>query len=152
MTIASATVGGIAGSLTTYLRLRRGRVWAHRTRALSSDGAPVSGTPDSDQNATPPIGSQGLYVKIVNLSGHDVEATHVWLATTPEVDVIALDSNLPVRIRPDETHEVRLPLTGRSDGLGLEGLVRVRLSSGKIVQSHPNTTAPPFGAVAQVTA
>ena len=149
MTIASAAVGGVAGSLTTRARLRRVRVWAHRAWAPSSGSAPASGAPDPDQSTTPQAGSQGLYVKIVNLSGHDIEATHVWLATAPEIDLITFDPALPARIGPDDTHEVRFPLSGLPEDRELERLVRVRFSSGKIVTSRPSATVPPSGAIAR---
>jgi hypothetical protein len=90
-----------------------------------------------------------LHVKIVNRSNHDVEVTHVWLATEPVVDLVSLDSALPVRIRPDETHEVWYPIDDLPQSSRLERLARVRLSSGKTIKSRPNNTVPPLGTVAR---
>lgn len=157
--IAFAIVGAIAGALASHARFRRIRVLTHRAWELPPDttslsrmsslSTPVTATYSPKPSAEPGPSGQRLYVKIINMSRHDVEVTHVWLATEPEVDLIALDPPLPVRLRAEETHEVWFLLDDPPVDVELERLVRVRLSSGKTVRSRRNRTVPPVGGVAR---
>lgn len=157
--IASAVVGAIVGVLASHARFRRIRVRAHRAWELppdttslshiSSHSTAVSATYSPMQSTETGPSDQRLYVKIINMSRHDVEVTHVWLATKPEVDLIALDPPLPIRLRAEETHEVWFPLNDLPVDVELERLVRVRLSSGKTVRSRRNNAVPPTGGVAR---
>jgi hypothetical protein len=157
--IGSAGVGAIVGVLASHARFRRVKVRAHRARPLppdttslshiSSNGTAVSASCSPKQSTESGPSDQRLYVKIINMSRHDVEVTHVWLATKPEVDLIALDPPLPARLRAEETHEVWFPLEGLPVDVELERLVRVRLSSGKTVRSRRNNAVPPTGGVAR---
>ena len=157
--IASALISAVAGVLASNIWFRRVKVRAHRAWELSSDttsassisslSTPVSGISSPDQLTETGASSQRLYVKIVNMSRHDIEVTHVWLATEPEVDLVALDPPLPVRLRAEETHEVWFLLDGLPSDVELERLVRVQLSSGKTVRSRRNRTVPPVGGVAR---
>jgi hypothetical protein len=157
--IASAVVGAIVGMLASHVRFRRVMVRTHRAWELppdttslsriSSHSTSVSATHSPEQSTETGLSGQRLYVKIINMSRHDVEVTHVWLATKPEVDLIALDPPLPIRLRAEETHEVWFPLDDLPVDVELERLVRVRLSSGKTVRSRWNRNVPPVGGVAR---
>lgn len=111
---------------------RRLRVRVHIARFLPSD-------------------DMAVFVKVVNLStSRDVEITHVWIASEPNVQILNVDRPLPVRIKPDETWETWFPLRDTPAALidKLFRLVRVQLSSGAIFKSKENKAVPEFGHVA----
>lgn len=154
--IVSAAVGAIVGSAATVwlasIRWRRVQVRAHRARWddpwETFANPPASAFACADELANETAG-ESLYVKIVNRSNRDVEVTHIWLATDPVAYPVPRGSELPVRIRPDETDEVWFNIDALPPGGKLERLARVRLSSGKTIRSRLNKTVPPFGAVAR---
>ncbi|MFJ2754681.1 hypothetical protein ACIO3S_03740 [Nocardioides sp. NPDC087217] len=155
--IVSAVVGAAVGSgLTTLaatIRWRRVQVRAHRARWLEPEESlvdpPASGFLPVDFPVDGATAGANLHVKIVNRSTRDVEVTHVWLATDPVRELDLSRFALPVRIRPDETHEVWFPIGKLPADAPLERLATVRLSTGKTIRSRPNDTVPPFGSVAR---
>ncbi|MER6940895.1 hypothetical protein ABTX24_00785 [Nocardioides sp. NPDC127514] len=155
--IVSAVVGAAVGSgLTTLaatIRWRRVQVRAHRARWLEPEESlvspPASGLVPVDFPVDGATAGANLHVKIVNRSTRDVEVTHVWLATDPVRELDLSRFALPVRIRPDETHEVWFPVGNLPADAPLERLATVRLSTGKTIRSRPNDTVPPFGSVAR---
>src|SRR5947209_19690541 len=85
-----------------------------------------------------PAGEVAYFIKVVNLSTtRDVEVTHVWVVTTPEVPVLNPNRPLPVRLRPDETWETWVPWQYLPPAIWSEvpRMVRVQLSNGSIVRS-----------------
>src|SRR5262249_15352682 len=110
---------------------------------------PASAAPDLASllgwppDSAPP---QQIFVKVVNRSRGDVEITHIWFATTPEVHL--LNKPLPARLRPDETYETWIPADELPQGTDLERLARVRLSTGRTIKSVHHKDVPPYGFVA----
>ncbi|SRR5258708_6544699 len=74
------------------------------------------------------------FINVVNLSSRDVEVVRVWFATNPLVDVINPARPLPRRLQPDESWETWLDLRALPTRK-VDDLARVRLSSGKTVES-----------------
>src|SRR5689334_1509144 len=63
-----------------------------------------------DANGQPILGDENLYVTVTNASrDRDIEVTHVWLDTKPQVHV--LDPGLPVRLRYSARWETVIPIT-----------------------------------------
>jgi hypothetical protein len=90
-----------------------------------------------------------LFIKVTNTSPkREVEATHVWIATDPQIPVLNPSRPLPKRLKLDETYETWIPLADLPDVPNLERLVRVRLSSGKTVKGRKHKKVPQAGAVA----
>ena len=88
------------------------------------------------------------FVKLTNVSPkREVEVTHIWLETKPPVHVLNPARPLPARLRMDETYETWIPVA-EVPNPNAETLVRVRLSSGKVVKSRLNKKVPPHGYVA----
>jgi hypothetical protein len=74
--------------------------------------------------------------------------THVWFASNPPVYVMLAERPLPTRLRPEETWEGWADAAALADASNVEGLGRVRLSSGKIIKSRLNEKVSPMGYVA----
>lgn len=95
------------------------------------------------------------FINITNLSrDREVEITHVWLATEPDAYAVPPERPLPKRLRPDEAwstwvEESRVPerLRGETDRETVCRLGRVRLSTGDVYRSEPETTVPGRGTV-----
>ena len=90
------------------------------------------------------------FINATNLSkDKDIEITHLWIDSEPQVHINRPERRLPRRLRPDETWETwievkNLPPSLRKD---LYKLARARLSTGKIVKSKKNKNVPPVGTV-----
>jgi TIR domain-containing protein len=90
------------------------------------------------------------FINITNLSEErDVEVTHVWFESVPQVFPMWNDRLLPVRLRPDESWETwtrmdELPPVIRENPFEL---ARVRLSTGQVVTSVKNANVPERGRV-----
>jgi hypothetical protein len=137
----SIAVFGVAAAFLTQLyfrrrdRLRRLRVLVHRAVFLSDSGLPVS--------------DEQLFVKVTNSSdSREVSITHIWLDTTPQIDLLNSARPLPARLQPDETFETWAPVAVLPNVAGLEQLVRVKLSNGTTVKSRLNKDVRPVGHVA----
>jgi hypothetical protein len=90
------------------------------------------------------------FVKVVNRSlRREIEITHIWFDTDPQVDIMNPDRPLPAHLRPDQTFETWKLVSEVPDAAHVERLVRVQLSSGKIVKSRLNKKVRPFGHVAR---
>jgi hypothetical protein len=89
------------------------------------------------------------FLTVTNLSrDRDVEITHVWFATTPEVHVLQAERPLPARLNPDQSWETWVEADQvPSQVPDAYSLGRVRLSSHKIITSHENENVPPYGAI-----
>lgn len=89
------------------------------------------------------------FINVTNLCrDREVEITHVWLATEPEVYATPPERPLPKRLKPDETWETwveeqRVPKEFRGNAAFRLG--RVRLSTGRIAGSKENKDVPKFG-------
>jgi hypothetical protein len=90
------------------------------------------------------------FLNITNLSrNREVEVTHVWFATDPEVHVSPPDRPLPKRLKPDEPWETwvereRLPTFL---GASVFTLGRARLSTGHVIKSRKGKGIPSQGAI-----
>jgi hypothetical protein len=91
-----------------------------------------------------------FFLNVTNVtSGQELEVTHVWFATSPEVQVMQADCPLPKRLKPQETWETWVLI---ADVPGAErpeiyGMGRARLSTGEIVCSERNEGVPAMGMV-----
>lgn len=93
-------------------------------------------------------GEASVFINVTNRSSRrELEVTHVWLETTPNVDVVNAQRPLPKRLRPDESWETWIPLTTIPSAYLAEvlRLARVRFSSGRVVKGRPNRAVRPFG-------
>lgn len=96
-----------------------------------------------------PGSAEHLFVRVINLSAtREVEITHIWFDTPQPVDLLNVARPLPARLRLDESFETWAPVAELPAVVGLERLVRVRLSNGKTVKSRLNKDVRPFGHVA----
>lgn len=96
-----------------------------------------------------PESPEHYFMKVVDLSSsREIEITHIWFDTNPQVPIVNRARPLPARLRPDETFETWVPMAEVPDVPNVERLGRVQLSSGKIVKSRRNKTVPPVGYVA----
>jgi hypothetical protein len=153
-----AVFSGLFSAITDQvLRRRRVQVLVHQAIFLSVNNTspPASGSATLGEDGAPErSGLAGqpqpdhVFVKITNQSRADVEVTHIWFATTPEIHVLSSRRPLPARLRPDETYETWTAVSELPQRDGIESLARVRLSSGRTVKSRPNKNVPPFGYVA----
>src|SRR5688572_13056750 len=97
MGVGEMLLGWLHSALVSY---RRVRVTVHRACFTHS-------------------GVWAYFINITNLSrDRDIEITHVWLASQPEVFPIIHDRRLPKRLKPDEVWETwieerRVPLPWR---------------------------------------
>ena len=95
-------------------------------------------------------GTECFFVNATNiLSEGDLEITHVWFATNPEVYVINPDRLLPRRLKPQETWEtyVRVAAIPPTALDQVYTFARARLSTGEIIKSSKNIGVPNFGTV-----
>ncbi len=92
-------------------------------------------------------GQENWYVTVTNLSPkRDVVITHAWIKTQPRRDI--LDPDLPRRLKPDDTFEMPVPVGGLpADAPHVAWRGRVRISSGKTINSRPSKNIPPIGTV-----
>lgn len=87
-----------------------------------------------------PTGAPCWSIHVTNVWPHaEVELTHVWIETRPEIHVHNPDRQLPRRLRPQETFETWVPVdellqTGIG-GSALYQAARVRLATGEVVAS-----------------
>lgn len=117
--------------IKAYLDRRRVRVLVHRAVFLNDR-------------------EECFFITVTNLSrDRDLEITHIWFSSEPQVHVINADRTLPKRLRPDETWETWIPVSQLPADFQAQPytLVRVRLSTGSIAKSRQNKTVPPVGAV-----
>ena len=118
--------------LTAFGGLRRVRVLVHLGAHLTN-------------------GEIAYFVKVVNLSAtRDVEVTHVWLEAEPVVPLVREDRPLPIRLQPDQTWEIWLPIKRVPLHLlaAAPTRFRVQLSNGSIFKSKPNKAIPSVGYIA----
>jgi hypothetical protein len=114
---------------TAWSGLSRVRVRTHIASLLDDDQASV-------------------FINVTNHSSRrELEITHVWLETTPSVDVVNTQRPLPKRLQPDESWETWIPITAVPSSYLAEvlRLARVRFSSGRVVKARPNLAVRPIG-------
>lgn len=119
---------------------RKVRLTVHRAYAVS---ALVVGPGGSVQT-----GSENYYVTVTNASrDRDIVVTHVWLDTTPPLQVF--DPDLPVRLKHSAVWETVVPVDDIPAGTtDVEWLARCQVSpDDKVVKSRPRRNVPPFGTV-----
>lgn len=98
------------------------------------------------------FGPECFFINVANLSkDREVEITHVWFDCVPTISVLQLDRLLPKRLKPDESWETwievnRIPSMVR-ESEDIYKLVRVRLSSGRVIKSRENVDVPDSGTV-----
>jgi hypothetical protein len=95
-----------------------------------------------------PTGPECFFINVTNISkSRDIEVTHIWLDTEPQVHVLRPERPLPKRLRPDETWETWVQVSEIPNAY-IENtyyMVRVRLSNGKIIRSRMNKRVPSVG-------
>lgn len=90
------------------------------------------------------------FITVTNRSPvRDVEVTHVWFASTPQVSVINLERPLPRRLRPDESWATWIKVETLPEDLRDRAftLARVHLSNGRTVRSRLNKRVPLVGEI-----
>ncbi len=98
------------------------------------------------------IGSvqQYYFINLTNLSeNREIEVTHIWLESEPEVYILNPQRRLSKRLKPDESWETwieveRIPEPIRNNPYDL---FRARLTSGEIINSTQNENVPRMGSV-----
>jgi hypothetical protein len=91
---------------------------------------------------------ENYYIGVTNGSRErDIVVTHIWLDTTPRVDVI--DPDLPVRLRYSARWETALPVDRVPPGtVDVEWLARCIVTpDDKVIKSRPRLNVPPIGTV-----
>jgi len=124
--------------------------WVRRIRVRAHRAAFFRGTEDAATSVRTMSAQRlpCLFINVTNLSPRrEVEITHVWVATEPQVQVLNPSRPLPARLRLDESWETwielsRLPAVPDE----LEHLARIRLSNGKVLKSRRGDP-PPAGFV-----
>jgi hypothetical protein len=95
-------------------------------------------------------GRECFFLNVANLSRtREVEITHIWFDTEPQVHASEPDRPLPKRLKPDESWEtwidvIRLPEAVRESAFRLG---RLRLSTGTVIKSKKNRNVPEQGTV-----
>jgi hypothetical protein len=93
-------------------------------------------------------GPDCYFVNVTNLSkNREVEITHVWFETNPQVHVIQPARPLPKRLKPDESWETWIPvdeLPIKCDEQAFK-LGRVRMSNDAVVRSGKRCYTPSRG-------
>jgi hypothetical protein len=90
------------------------------------------------------------FINATNLSrSREVEITHVWFDSLPQIAALESDRPLPKRLKPDETWETwvdveRVPPDLRATAYTL---ARARLSTGAVIKSRKNERVPHQGTV-----
>jgi uncharacterized protein YjbI with pentapeptide repeats len=94
-------------------------------------------------------GVECLFVNATNLYHTDLEITHVWFRTSPEVHAIRRDRPLPQRLKPQESWETWVPVSELPPAAldAPYGLARARLSTGEVISSAFNDGVPQRGTV-----
>ena len=90
------------------------------------------------------------FINATNLSkSRELEITHVWFDTKPEVPVLEPTRPLPKRLKPDESWETWIGVNQISPTSNQNPyeLARAKLSSGKVIKSKKNENVPSQGAV-----
>jgi hypothetical protein len=124
--------------------------------------SPVAGTPPPSPAGGPvrvtahlaffrKTGTLCCFINVTNLCHDtDVELTHVWVETTPQVFAHNRDRPLPKRLRPHESWETWVPVHRLNPGLteaALYRAARVRVSTGEVIASVRNDTVPAEGSI-----
>ncbi len=89
-----------------------------------------------------------FFINVTNTSpSKDIEITHVWLKTVPEIHVANEARPLPKRLRPDESWETWLPIAvvPKDQRGSVARSARVRISTGKVFHSKLREEVPPAG-------
>jgi hypothetical protein len=90
------------------------------------------------------------FINITNLSRtREVEVTHVWFDSTPQVPAQEPARPLPNRLKPDESWETWVDVGRLPEHLqeAVYGLARARLSNGATIKSKKNEEVPQEGNV-----
>ena len=89
-----------------------------------------------------------FFIKIVNATGDaDVEITHAWYENE-QISVEILSAPLPKRLKPFETYETWVPVTGIPESEDCFQRFRVVASTGEVYTSRLNIDVRPLGFVA----
>lgn len=96
-------------------------------------------------------GMRCCFINATNLARDvDIELTHVWIDTNPQVHARNPDRPLPKRLRPHESWETWIPCHKLPPELFEDRfytLARARLSTGQVVASVRNETVPERGTI-----
>jgi hypothetical protein len=97
-----------------------------------------------------PTGPECFFINVTNVSRpRDVELTHVWFDTTPQLTAIQAQRPLPKRLKPDEAWETWVEIDRIPTNLGesVFELARARLSNGTVIKSKKNKDVPSVGTI-----
>ena len=95
-------------------------------------------------------GQNVLFLTVTNLSRtREIEVTHVWIASNPQVAAVLDERPLPKRLKPDEIWETWIPVADISELTVMKLLLlgRLRISTGQITKSRPDSEIPDEGYV-----
>ena len=96
-------------------------------------------------------GTACCFINATNLCRDvDIEITHVWLDSDPQVFAENADRPLPKRLKPHETWETWIAVQSVPGELFLDqlyNLARARMSTGEVVSSTRNDSVPASGAI-----
>lgn len=95
-------------------------------------------------------GLECFFINATNLSeNQELEVTHVWLDTHPQIPVLQRDRPLPRRLKPNESWETWIEVSQVPADLheSIYTLARARLSHGQILKSKKNADVPETGEV-----
>jgi hypothetical protein len=93
-------------------------------------------------------GAENYYITVTNASrDRDIVVTHIWLETTPRIEVF--DPDLPVRLRYGAPWETTVSVDAIPEGTtDVEWLARAVITpDDKVIKSRPRRNVPPFGTV-----
>jgi serine/threonine protein kinase len=91
-----------------------------------------------------------LFINVTNVSGDDLEVTHIWIESTPKIHILNDKRPLPRRLKPQESWEtwvVAWELPEKLVSNQACSLIRARISSGVVVHSKKNEDVPSEGYV-----
>jgi hypothetical protein len=94
-------------------------------------------------------GQPCYFINATNLTGGEIELTHVWFETYPEIQIVRKERPLPKRLKPQETWETWVDIASAPSSMHDRAytLARVRLSTGEVMKSVRNFGVPPWGIV-----
>jgi hypothetical protein len=95
-------------------------------------------------------GSDSFFLDVTNHSRtREIEVTHVWFDTKPQIAVLNPERPLPVRLKPEQSWQTWIAANQIPASLqaAMYDLGRARLSTGRILKSRPNQDVPEAGSV-----
>lgn len=111
-------------------------LWKLLDLLLMSAGGPKRASVGVHEAPLAQGAAECFFINVTNTSPtKDIELTHVWLKTAPEIHIANHARPLPKRLRPDESWETWLPAVAvpKHQRGSIAHMARVRISTGKIL-------------------